>query len=289
MADTVGQADLRAEVIERSVKGFALQTYKFKQLCMAGNSSSWSDSYYRETAAEPTNAGNADLKIPRLAKFPTLEPNWTKVQGYNEKFGGEGTISYEDIITNNIDVIARTLKRIGTAISKAVDDEIWAVLTENQTPVNINTYAITAGNEWDSATLANQRPIYDLLQARKEIPKDNYTIGNKGFLAISEDDFANLMGNETVRNAGQFFTDDVSRNGVVGSLVGFTIVTSNSVTADYALIGIAKECATWKSVLPLTVVTIDEPGVHKIVRGWEIGHTQLVNPQALCLITNTQA
>lgn len=289
MADTVGQADLRAEAVERAVKGFALQQYKFKQLCMINSSSAWSEVYYQETAADPTNAANSNLKVPRLAKFPHLEPSWTKKTGYNEKFGGEGTISYEDGLTNNVDVIARTLLRIGRSVAKAVDDEIWDTLTESQSPSTINSYSITAGYEWDSATVANRRPIHDLLQARKEIGADNVEIGDRGFVAVSEADFASLLANEQVRNAGQFYTDDVTRNGVVGRIAGLTVIVSNSVTADYALVGVAKECATWKSVVPLTVVTIYEPGQHWIVRAWEIGHTQLVQPLALCLISNTQA
>jgi len=289
MADTTGQADLRSENIERAVKGFALQNYKFKQLCMINSSGAWSESYYRETAADPTNVGNTNLKIPRLAKFPYLEPSWTKVTGYNEKYGGEGIISYEDGITNNVDVVARTLLRIARSITKAVDDEIWDVITESQSPSTINTYAITAGYEWDAAVVANRRPLNDLLQARKEIGIDNHEIGDKGFVALSEADFAMLLSNESVRNAGQFYTADASRNGVVGRIVGLTVIVSNSVTNDNALVGIAKEGATWKSVVPLTIVTKYEPGISWTIRGWEIGHTQLVNPTMFCLITNTQA
>ena len=37
MADAVGQADLRAENVDRVIKGLALQEYKFKDLCLTFN------------------------------------------------------------------------------------------------------------------------------------------------------------------------------------------------------------------------------------------------------------
>ena len=110
MADTTGQADLRAENVAKIVTGFALQSYKMKQLCMMSPSSSWIESYYRETATELTGGLGSNVKgIPRLANFPYGEVSWTKVSSYIEKYGMEGVISWEDAVTNNVDVIARTL------------------------------------------------------------------------------------------------------------------------------------------------------------------------------------
>ncbi|KKM81390.1 hypothetical protein LCGC14_1330320 [marine sediment metagenome] len=56
MADSTGMADLRAENVDRIVKGFALRKYVMKQFCMIQSSSAWSETYYKETGAdlEPT-------------------------------------------------------------------------------------------------------------------------------------------------------------------------------------------------------------------------------------------
>lgn len=291
MADTTGEADLRAENVERVVKGFALMSYKMKQLVMVQPSASWSESYYQETAADLTGGlGSAVKGVPRLANFPYGEASWTKKTGYNVKHGMEGVISYEDWKTNAVDVVARTLLRIARAVTKSVDTEIYQALSENDTPSTINTLAITAGYEWDSATIANRDPIQNILNAKKLIAEDNYDPDTGELcLVLTPKDYANLLGNASVRNAGQFYTDDVTRNGQVGKLLGAKVIVSNSVTADKALMCIAKECATWKQVVPLTVVTINDPGVKWTIRAWEIGHTQLTNPEAVCLITNTQA
>lgn len=291
MADTTGEADLRAENVSRIVTGFALQQFKLKPLVMTNNSNSWSETYYQESSAELTAGATRNIKgIPRLAKFPHGEASWTKETSYMQKYGLEGTISYEDAITNNIDVIARTLLRIARAVVKTVDTEIFNVLTENVTPVNINTLAITAGHEWDSATIANRDPIQNILDAKALIDSDEYDTDNgMGFLLLSVNDASHLLGNANVRNAGQFYSDAVTKNGVIGRILGLTIIKSNTVTDDYSVVGIAKECGTWKAAVPLTVTTTYDPGVVHTIRAWEIGVTQLTNPEAICLITNTQA
>ena len=122
MADTTGEFDLRAENFDKIVKGFALQNYKMKQLCMIETSSAWTETYYKETAADLTKAvttgiTDTSLKgVPRLANFPYGEVSWTKTSGVNVKHAMEGVLSWEDIETDNVPVIARTLLRIARAV-----------------------------------------------------------------------------------------------------------------------------------------------------------------------------
>ncbi len=286
---TTGEGTLRAENIEAMVKGFALQEYTMKQVCMQSTSTSWQESYYQETADELTAKGTRNVKgIARLANFPYGEVSFEKKSAYMEKYGMEGVVSFEDEKMNNIDVIARTLLRIARAVAKAVDDEIWEVISEGQSPTNINSEAITAGDEWDSATVANRDPIQNILNARSAIRKYNYKITN-GFLLLNPTDESNLLGNPNIRNAGQFYTDEVTKNGVIGRAFGLTFIVSNSVTDDYAMVIANKEAANWKEAQPLSVFVIDDPGIKKTIRAMEIGVTQLINPKAITLISNTQA
>lgn len=289
MADTTGMQDIRGLNVSKVVTGFALTEYVFKQLCIVQNSSSWQERYYQETAADLTNAGNTVEGVPRLAVFPHGEVSWTQQNSYMKKHGMETRISWEDAKTNDVDVIARSLLRIARAVAKSVDADIWDVITENQTASLINSVSITAGNEWDSATIANRDPLQDILNAKKMIAEDNYNPDRNGYLLLNPKDYANLLGNANVRNAGQFYTDDVTRNGRVGFLVGLKVLVSNQVTADYAAVVIGKEAATYKVVNPLTVRTIEDAGIGYTIRAWEIGITQLKNPEAVCLIDNTAA
>lgn len=290
MADSVGMADLRAENVSKIVTGFALQEYRMKSLCLIQKSNSWKETYQKETKTELTAGGTRSVEgVSRLANFPYGEVTWTEASSRLKKHAMEGVISWEDAVTNEIDVMQRTLLRIGRAVAKSVDDEIWDVLTEGQTASTINSLSITAGEEWDSATIANRDPIQNVLDAIETIAVDNYNPYVNGYLLLSPTDFSHLMGNANVRNAGQFWTADATRNGKVGQILGLNIIVSNSVTDDYAAIVIAKEACTWKEAKPLTVQTIEDPGIKYTVRAWEVGCAQLKNPEAVCLIDNTQA
>lgn len=280
MADTTGEQDLRQEDVSRIVTGFALQEYKMKQLCMVQSSKAWTETYYRETAADLTGGTGSDVKgIPRLGAFPYGEVSWTETSGRNLKHGMEGIISWEDAKTDNVDVIARTLLRIARAVAKSIDVTITAALIANAG----NTKAANA--TWDNAVIADRDPIQDILNAKAEIEIDNYNPNKNGFLLVHPTGYSHLLGNPNVRNAGQFYSDSVTRNGVVGKLLGLTVISSNSVTDGGAQVVVAKESMTWKSVVGLTVKTIPDPGINYKIRAWEVGQIQVTNPDAICKIT----
>jgi len=288
MADSVGMADIRGLNVTKVVTGFALREYVFKQLCIVQSSSSWQERYYQETATDLSGGANEAVEgVPRLSSFPHAEETWTQQNSYHKKHGCESRISWEDAKSNDVDVVARTLLRIARAVTKSVDADIWDVLTEGRSVSNINSVTIAAGDEWDSATIANRDPIQDILNAKKEIATQDYNPDVNGYLCLNPKDYANLLGNANIRNAGQFYTDGVTKNGNVGMLLGLKVVVSNNVTADYAAVIIAKECATYKVLQPLQVRTIEDAGIGYTIRAWEIGVTQLKNPKAVCLISNT--
>ena len=282
MADTTGEADLRAETVSRVVTGFALQNYKLKQLCMVQSSNAWTETYYTETAADlvgkDTTASGTVKGVPRLANFPYGEVSWTKTSGRNLKHAMEGVISWEDAKTNAVDVIARTLLRIARAVTKSIDTDIaTAILTV--------TNSTAANATWDNATIADRDPIQDILDAKAIIAVDNYNPDTNGYLLVHPVDFSHLLGNPNIRNAGQFYTDAITRNGVVGKLLGLTIIVSNSIAEGGAQVVIGKQALTWKSVVGLTVKTIEDPGIKYTIRAWEVGQIQVVNPDAACKIT----
>ena len=289
MADSVGMQDIRAENVDKVVKGFALAEYKMKQVCMIISSSSWKETYYQETAAELTGGlGSAVKGIPRLANFPYGEPTWTKTSAYNVKHGMEGVLSWEDVATNAIDVQARTLLRISRAVAKSVDDDIWSVISESQSVSNINSVTIASGSEWDNSTAANRDALANILSGMQLIEESNYDMSTGGFLLVSPKGYADLMANANVRNAAQSFAEEVVGNGRVGRIAGLTIVKSNSVTRDYALVIKGQEAATYYQLSPLQTETIRDPGIKYTIRAWEQGVAVLTNPKAVTLITNTQ-
>ena len=284
MADSTGMQDIRGENIDRAVKGFALQEYKFKQVCLQQSSNKWKETYFKETKTELTGGtGSAVKGVARLANFPYGEPTWTETASRHQKHAMEGVVSWEDATTDAIDVMARTLLRIGRAIANSVDLAIYSVLTSD---ANVNT--LGAEDTWDSATLANRNPIADILHGIEYIAIDNYDALRNGYLLLSPEDYTNLLQNSKVINNPSFKTADVVSNGVVGQICGLKIIVSNSVDADEAMIIVGQEAATWKSASPLKTHTIEDPGIKYTIRAWEVGITMVTNPEAIHVITTTQ-
>ena len=280
MADSTGMAELRRENFSRTVKSFALQEYKMKQVCMIESSNAWTETYYKEAAADLTGHASGGVEgIPRLGNFPYGEVEWTKTSGRNVKHGMESVLSWEDIRTDNLPMIARTLLRIARAVAKSVDGVIAAAILAEAG----NTQAAAA--TWDNATIADRDPIQDLLNAKSLIAIKNYNPDSNGHLLVHPTDLSHLLGNANVRNAGVFYSDAVTRNGVVGRIVGLTVISSLSVTEGGSQVIIAKEACTWRSVVGLTVKTIEDAGIKTTIRAYEVGQIQVVEPDAICKIT----
>ena len=180
MADATGQADIRTENFSRIVKGFALQQYKMKQLCMIESSNAWTETYYAETAADLTGGtGSGVSGVPRLAQFPYGEVSWTKTSARNLKHGIEDLLSFEHLQTNNVPVIARTLIRIARAVARSVDTTIAAAIVASAG----NTVAANA--TWDNSVVADRDPIQDILNAKAQIAIDNYDPDKNGYLLVN--------------------------------------------------------------------------------------------------------
>ena len=285
----VGDEALRAEVVDKAIKGFAVQAYKFKQAVSISTTNAWKNTYYREEStplASPT--GNAIKGLPRGANFPQAVVKWEKVETVIEKYGLEDNIYWEDILTNDIDVQARTLFRIAEGVVKAVDDEIWDVLTETQgstAPSAIQSFAIALTLHWDGASAAI---IDDLMHAKQLIGEYNYPTNNL-MCFISEKDHRGIV--KYLADSGAQFPsmgDEMARNGRTGKLAGINLIIAHSVTASYALVVVPKICATWKQAVALQTKTVIDPFKSVKIRAVEMGVTQLTDPKAVCLIKGTQ-
>ena len=282
-AQSQGQIDLRAENTSRAVKGFALQQYRLKQVVLVKSSSSWKETYFREDATELTAGATRNVKgVPRGAEFPDLNPNWTEFSARHIKHAGKGTIFLEDKLTDSIDVMARTLIRVARAIAKSVDDTIYSDLSG---ATGIGTAA--ASDNWNSATVANQNPIDDILAGIQDMDEQNYDALQNGFLLVNPKNYRSLLQNAKVINNPSYKTADVVSNGRVGQIVGLTIIKTNSVTADEAMIIIGQRAATWQTAASLTTELTNVPGIKTVVHTWEIGVTQVTDPRAIYVITNT--
>ena len=285
----VGQQNLRSVFYDKMVKGFAERAYKFKQAVTISSTSAWKNYFFRENATELTGqSGNAIKGIARNAEFPQASVSWERVQSVITKYGLEDNIPYEDLISDEIDVRNRTVLRIASGVAKAVDDEIYAALTENGTPTNIQSITIVGGYSWDSASAAI---IDNLEEAEQKIAEYNYPTSDL-MVFVSPKDKRKIVTYlyEKGAQAPELATNAVNAdNGVLGRLGNKTFIVSNSVTASQALVVVPKRCATWKEMVPLSTTTKEDPYKSLTIRTVEMGVTQLTDVKAVVLIKGTQA
>jgi hypothetical protein len=288
MADNDREADLRYENIDRAVKAVAALDYKLKTLCTIDSSSAWTETYFRETNDDETDGGTGSpIKgVPQYAPFPFFDVTETKVQSVIEKYAGESIISVEAEQNATLPMLQRKIYRLSQKITYQVDKAIETVMNDSAG----NTFAITAGNEWDSATVANRDPVYDILYGINMLRADGIdALNGNGYLVVNGTDYTNIISNSKVLNHPTFQSVSAVANGVVNTLAGLKIMVSETVTEDQAYIVVSKMALTWKQASPLTVKTIDDPGKSTTIRAWERGVCQIPVPNAVCKITNTRA
>ena len=285
-----GSTILRKEIVDGVIKGRANASYKFKQAVSISTTSAWDNSFYRESSAALVSQVGYPGKIPRGGNFPQASVEWTKHIKTIEKYGLEDNIIWEDILTDNINVQARTLFKIADGVAKFVDDEIWDTLTESQSPVEIQSIDLQAtsdsGRYWDVASAAI---IDDLMKAKQLIGQFNYPTNNL-MCFISERDHRSVI--KYLTDSGAQYPsigEATATNGKVGKLVGIQFIVSNSVTASYALVVVPKVCATWQAAVPLSTDVEVDAFKSTRIRAVEEGVLQMTDPSAVVLIKATQS
>lgn len=282
----VGTANVRAQIFDGVVKGFATQSYKFKQAVTVSSTGAWKNYFFRESPDALTSpTGNNIRGIPRGAAFPQAVVQWERVLATIEKYGLEDNIHWEDLISNDIDVRDRTLFRIAEGVVRSVDDAIWAGLGGTGVVSGIQSFSVV-NRSWNDSSAAI---IQNLMRAKRLIGEKNYDTSNL-MLFVNQRDHASIVGYLADKGA-QFPTigADMASNGRAGSIVGMQIVVSNSVSASNALVVVPKVCGTWRELVPLQTNTTEDWGKSARVRAMEWGTLQLTDPSAVCLIIGTQS
>ena len=287
MADSDREADLRSEFIDTAVKAVVKIEEKWKALCAVDSSSAWTESYFRETNDDSTDGGTySPIKgVPQYAPFPFFDVTETKVSSIVQKYAGESIISLEAQQNATVPMLQRKIYRLGRKIVYQIDVAIEALVKTDRG----NTVAITAGNEWDSATIANRDPVKDILDAIQTLRVDGIdALTGNGYLVVNGTDYTNIISNSKVLNHPTY-ESGVMENGQVGHLLGLTIVVSEATTAESAYVLVARQGMVWKAAEALKVKTIVDEGKSTTIRAWERGVFQLQAPNEVCEITNTRA
>ena len=144
MADGLETANIRGLDIDKLAKGFAEEEYIFKKDCMVSNMKGDSIRWYQDDGEVNAVSPSTTSNVARLAVPDTLEPTWTRNTSYPKKYMVRSHISVEDIKSADLDVLKTTIRKLTRNIVRGVDSDIWDVMTESQSPSNIQTFATTA-------------------------------------------------------------------------------------------------------------------------------------------------
>lgn len=290
MVDTRGQQDIFGLDIDKIVKGIAKFTYnftaEFQNVSMKGDSKRWFMKNPIRIAA--IGGPSATKNVSPGSRPATQEVSWERNTSYVKKYFIEGFLDKEDISDAEIDTYATTLKDLTERIIRDRDIDLYNIMTEDQAPSAIQTFATTAvgGDQWDAANFAAD-PIKDFNRAIRLIQAE-------GFAAHSISAIMDPVAYESLKNwliSGKGssipgFSSAKIETGVVMELLGVTIKVSTEATTDYVLFTIGPAAQTYAEAEAITSNTTIDPGIGRNLRVWTRGVGYRTNPLGNVLVTD---
>lgn len=289
MADTAGQADIRGLFIDKVSKDYFEEALIFKGETSVMSTPSREIRYYNKTSGY-LSFGSESGAMSALAEgaLPfVLEDSWTRNSAYTKKYMLDSPIiTMEDETDSDVQVFLKNVQSVAEAVANTVDGDIWAVVSESQSPVNINSVTSTAA--WDAGS--GQNPAEDIFEAEQKIREQTKQNPTNLKLYVSAKGYKDLK--TWIITNGANMTEASSNmviNGVLTSFAGLPIVVSENVTADYAMVADLKRACEYKEFIGMQSYIITEEGIGKKVRVVHNGIAILVKPKYVALISNTEA
>ena len=289
MADKSGQADIRGIDINKMAVAYQNEALIFKKLIRVSKTSAREIRWYQKTSGFLTQSSPAANKAVAEGALPFVnETSWTRNTSYVKKYFEESPmINMEDESDSDVQVFLKNLQDLTDSISYSVDADIWDVISESQSPTNINDVTATAA--WDAAS--GQDPFEDIMEAIQLIREQTKRKLRNGVLLVSakgEKDLLVWLVSTKGSSIPQFASEKVE-SGILTAIAGLRVIVSENVTADYALVGDLYQAAEYKQFKPLTTAIIKEEGIGRKIRVWEHGITILEKPKFISLISNTES
>lgn len=292
MADGAGQADIRGLDIDKLAKGFADEESKFKSLTSVSTTAARDMRWYQKTAGFLDSTDTTGITASQIANMSdrsrpvVVGQTWTRNNDKVRKYFVESEwISEEDIKDSDIQVLATNIRDLTRAVANQVDFRIYDVITESQSPSNINTAAAT-GTGWDD--IINGNPILDILTGQQNIRSFSYDAG-MAVIVMNSIEHKNLM-NYLITVKGSSWTGYSSekiRDTAVTSILGNDVIVSENAITDSVAMWIPNRSASWRSFMPMSTSVKVEEGIARKIRVWEEGECLLTDPKSVHLITDT--
>lgn len=287
MADGAGQALIRGLEIDKVSKDMFEEALIFKREVKTESTPSREIRWYQKTSGYLTTTAPAKISnIPYGARPFILRQTWTRNTSYAKKYLLDSEmIDMEDETDSDVQIFMNTVEDLTGAVANDLDGDIWDVVSESQTPTNINDVTSTAA--WDATS--GQNPYEDVAEAEqliREQTKRNPTLK----LYLSAKGHKDLkVWLVTIKGSSiPGFSSQLVDNKQLLVFDGKQVIVSENVTADYAMVANLERGAIYKEFMPLKTWIITEEGIGRKVRIGTNGITLLVRPKYIALISNTE-
>lgn len=287
MVETSGQALIRDVDIQKGAIAEFEEALIIKALISSKPTKAREIKFWQKTTGYLTLTAPAKLSnIAPGARPFVAETSWTPVTKYSIKYMLDSPIiNMEDESDSEVAVFRDNAKDVVEAIANDVDGDVWDVISENQTAVNVNS--VTTQAAWDAAS--GQNPFLDIMQAKTEIREQTKRSIRNGVLlmnAQAEQDLLVWLVTTKGSSIPNFSSEKVG-TGSIDKFAGLRVVVSETITTDFAMVGDLNQAATYRTFKPMQTWIIEEKGIGRKIRVSINGVAILIKPKFITLIDGT--
>ncbi|KKK94893.1 hypothetical protein LCGC14_2678270 [marine sediment metagenome] len=288
MVETSGQALIRGVDITKGAVAEFEEALIFKPLISSRPTKAREIKFWVKTSGYLTLTSPAKLSnIAPGARPFVAETSWTPDTKYSIKYMLDSPmINMEDESDAEVQVFRDNAKDVVEAIANDVDNDIWNVATENQSPSLINSTAANAA--WNAAS--GQDPFEDIMEAKQEIREETKRSIKNGVLLLNakgEKDLLVWLVSTKGSSIPNFASEKVG-SGTLSGIAGLRVIVSENVTATFAMVADLKQAVEYRQFKPLQTWIITEEGIGRKIRVSTNGVAILRKPKYISLITGVR-
>ena len=287
MADTSGQALIRGINLDKKARNYQNEESIFYKEVNVQKTSSREIRYYQRTSGYLTATSPASIVVAEGSTPFVLETSWTRNTSYTKKYSLDSPmITVEDEKDSEVKVFMDNLEEITGAVVNKRDSDIWDIATENQSASNINSVTSTAA--WDAAS--GQDPNEDVSEAIQKIREQTKrkVVNPKLYVSAKGEKDLKVWMTSIKGSSWSEIASKIIIDGVLTRFGGCTVVVSETVTPDYAMVAELKKSTEYFEFFSLTTAIITEKLVGRKIRIMTNGIAVLTRPKFNTLISNTE-
>ena len=287
MVETSGQALIRGVDIQKGAIAEFEEALIIRSLISSKPTKAREIKFWQKTTGYLTLTTPAKLSnIAPGARPFVAETSWTPVTKYSIKYMLDSPmINMEDESDAEVSVFRDNAKDVVESIANDNDNDVWDVISENQTAANINS--VTTQAAWDAAS--GQDPFLDIMASKTVIRQQTKRSIRNGVLLMNskaEQDLLVWLVSTKGSSVPNFASEKVG-TGTIDKFAGLQVVVSETITTDFAMVGDLKQAATYREFKPLQTWIITEEGIGRKIRVSTNGVAILIKPKFITLINGT--